>query len=133
MNLSSTDTKEIRKFGAIAFIFFGALAGVGLWREKFLVTYVFGFLSITGLCFILFPGQLRPVFQLWLKLAHRIGITITTIILTIAYYGVITPSAFFKRIFGGAPLPMKPDPDRDSYWVARSEPAQDKERFYKRY
>ena len=133
MNLSSTDTREIRKFGTIAFIFFGALAGVGFWREKFLVTYIFGLLSITGLGFILFPGQLRPVFRLWLKLTHRIAIIITTIILTIAYYGIITPAAFLKRIFGGSPLPVKPDPDRDTYWVARSEPAQDKDRFIKRY
>jgi hypothetical protein len=38
-----------------------------------------------------------------------IGRVITTIILTLSYYLVITPAALIKRVFGGRPLPLKPD------------------------
>ena len=58
---------------------------------------------------------------------------ITTLILALAYYLVITPAALIKMLFGGRPLPIKPDKKALSYWVDRTEPVQPKERFIKRY
>jgi len=125
--------KDIRKFGLIALIFFGFLCGLGIWKNKPIPTYLFGTLSILGFGFILLPVRLRPVYNAWLKIAHVIGRIITTLILTLAYYLVITPAALIKRLFGGRPLPLKPDKDATTYWVTRTEPAQPKERFLKRY
>ena len=132
-SLPATDRKEIRKFGIIAFFFFGCLGGLGLWLKKPLPAYLFGFLSFLGLGFILIPSQLAPVYRFWLKIAHFLGKVVTTVLLALAYYFVITPSALIKRIFGGPPLPLKPDKNRASYWVTRTEAAQPKERFIKRY
>ena len=50
-----------------------------------------------------------------------------------AYYLVVTPFGLLKRLFGGRPLPLKPDRNRSSYWAERPEPAQPKERFTKRF
>lgn len=133
MSLNSTDIKQIRKFGLIALIFFGCLCAVGIWLEKALPTYLFGILSALGLGFILFPHQLRPVFFAWLKIAHFLGRVVTTFILTLTYYLVITPAALIKRIFGGTPLPIKPDKNVSSYWVTRKEAVQSKEQFLKRF
>jgi len=133
MNSNSTDIREVRKFGFIALIFFGCLCVLGLWMKKPLPAYLFGFLSILGLGFILIPAQLKPVHAAWLKVAHLLGRIITTLILALAYYLVITPAALIKRLFGGRPLPVKPDKEASSYWVDRTEPAQPKERFLKRY
>ena len=133
MSLNSTDTKQIRKFGLIAFIFFGCLCALGIWLEKRIPTYLFGTLSALGLGFILFPHQLRPVFVAWLKIAHFLGRVFTTVILTFAYYIVITPAAAIKRLFGGTPLPIRPDNSVSSYWVTRKEAAQTKEQFLKRF
>jgi len=133
MNSNSTDTREVRKFGFIALVFFGCLCVLGLWMKKPLPAYLFGFLSILGLGFILIPAQLKPVHAAWLKVAHLLGRIITTLILALAYYLVITPAALIKRLFGGRPLPVKPDKEASSYWVDRTEPAQPKERFLKRY
>jgi hypothetical protein len=132
-NLNSTDIRDIRKFGIIALIFFGILCTLGLWFKKPIPTYLFGFLSIMGLGFILNPLRLRPLYSGWMKIAHLMGRIVTTLILTLAYYLVITPSALIKRVFGGRPLPLKPDKSVSSYWVARTEPVQPKERFLKRY
>lgn len=133
MTSSSIDVREIRKFGTIAFVFFGILCGLGIWREKLILPYIFGCISLIGLSFLLFPKPVSPVYDRWLKISHFIGRAITVIILTLAFYLVITPSALMKIIFGGRPLPMKPDPDISSYWVTRSEPVQPRERFIKRY
>jgi len=133
MSLNSTEPGQIRKFGIIAFIFFGTLCAVGIWAGRPVPTYLFGFLSILGLGFILIPSQLRPVYGAWLRIAHFIGRIVTTLILALTYYLVITPSAMIKRLFGGTPIPRKPDKSARSYWVARDEPAQPTERFLKRY
>jgi hypothetical protein len=133
VNSNSTDIREVRKFGFIALVFFGCLCVLGLWMKKPLPAYLFGFLSILGLGFILIPAHFQPVHAAWLKVAHFVGRIITTLILTMAYYLVITPAALIKRLFGGRPLPVKPDKEALSYWVDRTEPAQPKERFLKRY
>ena len=133
MTSSSTNNREIRRFGAVAFIFFGCLFTLGLWSKKPIPTYLFGCLSLLGFGFILFPTRLRSVYNAWLKIAHFLGRIVTALILTLAYYLVITPSAFIKRLFGGTLLPIEPDKEVSSYWVDRSEPAQPKERFLKRY
>jgi hypothetical protein len=133
VNWNSTDKRKIRQFGLVAFIFFGCLCALGLWMKKLIPTCLFGFLAVLGLGFILIPAQLKPVYTAWLKVAHFLGRIVTTLILALAYYLVITPSALIKRLFGGRPLPVKPDKEASSYWVDRTEPAQPKERFLKRY
>ena len=133
MNSNSTSNKEIRKFGLVAFILFGCLCTLANWRDRTLPTYIFGFLSMLGIGFIVLPTPLRPIYATWLRIAHLIGRTVTMLTLTLAYYGLITPTALLKRLIGGHPLPLKPDKNASSYWVARTEPAQPKERFLKRY
>ena len=133
MTSFSTDTREIRKFGAIALVFFGILFGLALWRHRGIFIYVFGILSFLGLCLIVFPGPLRFIYVGWRKFARFIGTVMTTVFLTLAYYMVITPTAMLKRVFGGRPLPLAPDKNATTYWVSRTEPAQPKERFVKRY
>ena len=133
MNLNSIDTREIRKFGIVALIFFGFLCGLGLWRQKSLPTYLFGSLTILGLGFVVAPSWLSPLYVFWLKIAHFIGRVVTTVMLILAYYLVITPAALIKRVLGGLPLPVKPNKNVSSYWVNRTEAAQPKQRFLKRY
>ena len=133
MSLNSTDKKKIRQFGGVAFVFFGFLCTLGIWSQKPTPTYLFGSLSLLGIGFILLPVPLKPVYETWLKITHFIGRVITTVMLTLLYYLVITPAALIKRIFGGRPLPLKPDKNVFSYWVPREEPAQPRERFLKRF
>jgi hypothetical protein len=133
MNASSTETHRIRIFGMAAFLFFGCLSALGFWRGRYALAAVFGTPAIAGLGLLLLPGPLRPVYRVWLKASHAVGSIITMIILTLAYYGLITPSALLKRLFGGRPLPLRPDARKPTYWVPRSDPAQPRGRFIKRY
>jgi len=133
MNSNLTNPREIRRFGVIGCLFFGTLFAAAVWRDKTLLTYFFGLLALLSIGFILLPGQLKPVYLFWLKIAHFMGAKITILMLTLLFYFVITPTALLKRIFGGNPLPLKPDPDAQTYWVTRPEPAQPKERFPKRF
>jgi hypothetical protein len=132
-NSNSTEKKDIRKFGLVVFLFFGTLCVLAVWRERTIPSCFFGTLSSLGTLFVLLPGPSRPLYSGWLRVAHFIGKTITVLMLCLSYFLVITPSAFVKRIFGGRPLPVRPDFQASSYWVERTEPAQTKDRFLKRF
>jgi hypothetical protein len=133
MNSNSTDKGQIRKFGAAAMLLFGVLLVPAIWREWAVLTILFTILSTTGAALLLLPGHLAPVYRGWITIAHVISQVFTVILLTLAYYLVITPAALLKRLIGGRPLPLKPDPRLTSYWVERNEPVQPRERFEKRF
>ena len=132
-NLFLTEPKEVRRFGLAALMFFGILAGIGIWRAKYYPGAVFGSLAAIGYFCLVFPAQATPLYRIWMAIARRIGTGFTIVTLTLAYYLMITPVALIKRCFGGRPLPMGPDGEQASYWQKRSVPAQAPERFSKRY
>lgn len=133
MQNTSTDTKAIRIFGVTLFAFFGILAAVGFWLGKGIGVVFFTFLSTMGLIFFILPKPMTPVYALWMKVSHVIGVMITAFVLSLAYYLVMTPAALLKCLFGGRPLQMNADPDQDSYWISRTHGGQQKEQYEKRY
>ena len=133
MSSNLINPRDIRKFGAIGSLFFGTLLAVAVWRDQTPVAFFFGLLTLLSIGFLLMPVRMKPVYTGWLKIAHFMGSKVTLVMLGIIFYFVITPAALLKRIFGGRPLPIKPDPDAETYWVTRSEPAQPTERFPKRF
>jgi hypothetical protein len=106
---------------------------MAVWREKTVLSWFFGILCTLGVAFFLLPGPLQPLYIRWLRIGHVMGQVSTAVILTVAYYVVITPTALLKRLFGGRPLPLGPEKKVETYWVTRPEPAQPRERFIKRY
>jgi hypothetical protein len=133
MTSSSTEKKDIRKFGAIALCLFGLFFAAALWRGKIAPSIFFALLSCLGFFFLVLPGPMTPAYVAWLRVSQVIGRITTGMILVLAYYLALTPTALCKRLFGGKPLPVSPDRGAATYWVPRSEPAQPKERFKKRY
>ena len=69
---------------------------IGSFAEERIINFVFGFLSVVGLSLLAFPKPLKPVYEGWLKIGHFIGKTVTSIILALAYYLVITPAGLLK-------------------------------------
>lgn len=131
--LSSTEPGEVRKFGLIAFVFFGGLSAVTGVKGRLIFAGLFGVFSLTGLLNLMMPVLMTPVYRLWIRVGDIIGTGVTIVLLTIVYYLMITPYAIILRVFGKHLLPVRPDKRCDSYWVARPEPAQPADRFYKRY
>jgi len=64
---------------------------------------------------------LRPLYKLWMKFALVLGWVNTRLLLIIIFYAVLTPLAFFYRLFGKSFMKLKIDTEAASYWEQRLE------------
>jgi saxitoxin biosynthesis operon SxtJ-like protein len=114
-----TSPRNLRKFGLVVGGVFGLLAVWFWWRGKALYPYVLipgVFLVVVGL---IWPKVLKQVYVIWMSLALVLGLIVSTALLTILFYLVVTPIGLVARLSGKDFLSRKLDPNVNSYWIAR--------------
>ena len=95
-----------REFGLLVGGILAALGAWWLYREK-LPALRFGFLAAGTLLVLvgaLYPRALGPLYRAWMALAEALSRVVTTIVLGIVYYLVVTPIGLVKRLRGWDPL-----------------------------
>lgn len=113
-----TETQRLRSFGlvmAVALGIFGSLAV--FWRGHAWGEYLWyagGAFLLLGL---LAPRLLAPIERVWMAFAVVLGTVMTTIILTLTFFVVMTPMGLLLRLTGKDLLGLEGDPEIDSYWV----------------
>src|SRR5207253_3011173 len=90
-----------------------------------------GVALVVGLPGLVYPPAIRPVFLGAIALTQPIGHAISTALLGLIYYGLITPLALLFRIAGRDPLARR-GPALASYWEPNSEPS-DVRRYLRQY
>ena len=114
-----TSPRNLRKFGLVVGGVFGLLAVWFLWRGKAYYPYVLipgVFLVVFGL---IWPKLLKQVYVIWMSLALVLGLIVSTALLTILFYLVVTPVGLVARLSGKDFLSQKLDPKANSYWIDR--------------
>ncbi len=94
-------TKELRTFGLLVG---GIFLVIGLWPlmwrgeepRIWALCLGGGLVGLGGA----FPRTLKPVYVMWTKLGHIVGLINTRIILGIVFFGLITPIGLAMRLFG---------------------------------
>lgn len=103
--------------------------GISLWRHHALRAEIMGgagaLLLLLGL---LAPRWVEPFHFAWMKLAAGLGYVNSRIILSIMYYGVLTPIGFVMRMAGRDPLRRR-GARQESYWIPRPRVRQEHEQF----
>jgi hypothetical protein len=117
MDVHTKTKSELRKFGLTIGVAFAIFGGLLFWRDKPFWIYLEFVAAAFILAALLVPGLLRPVERIWMKVAHILGIVMTHIILTLAYFLVITPIGLIMRLFGRDPMRRKFDRSASSYWI----------------
>ena len=64
----------------------------------------------------------------WMRLAEMLGYINSRILLSVMFYGMITPFGCVRRMMGRNPLRRR-GPKQDSYWIPRERPHQSREQF----
>ena len=71
------------------------------------------------------PFVLAPLNRLWMGLGHLLGRIVSPIMMSLIYFGVVTPIAFVARWRGVDPMKRRFDPQASTYWIERNPPGPD--------
>jgi len=125
------DDKSLKKFAisiSVVLIVVGALIYFkGNHPDRAFALWGFS----TGLFLLGFalPKMLKPAHKLWMGLAFVMGWFMSRLILTVLFYGVVTPIGLLMRVTGKDILNMKIDKNTPSYWIRRDKGEFVKDRY----
>tara|TARA_Y100001970_G_C13854452_1_gene660972 strand:- start:216 stop:629 length:414 start_codon:yes stop_codon:yes gene_type:complete len=112
--------KELKSFGITFGIILLLIAGFLFLKEKESFQ-LFIYIATTFIGFgLIFPITLKPIYLIWMTFAVILGWTMTRVILSFLFYGVISPIGLIMRIFGKDFLELKKNAIQDSYWNKRN-------------
>ena len=129
MTSAPPDSKQARKTALAVGSVLLVLAGGSLWRGHLLRAEILGSLGAVLLLLPLAaPQWTLPFHRGWMKLAGWLGYVNSRLLLSIMYYGVLTPVGFLMRLAGRDPLRRR-HKGHESYWIPRPRTRQDREQF----
>lgn len=117
----SPTQRTLRSFCGLGALFFGGIATwQGLVRGNASVAIALGVIAVAfGVCGLIRPAAIRPVYVAWMVVAFPIGWLVSTVLLAITYYGVFTPIGLAFRLVGRDPLRLRRRQDSNSYWIQK--------------
>jgi len=125
--------EELKSFGWLLGVIFGLIALLLVWRQKEGVV-IFSAVSLFFLFFGTFaPAVLKPLQQAWMALALAIGWVMTRVILSILFFGVLTPISFLGRLMRKKFLNTSFRDSEESYWMDRDSGIPKKEHYEVQY
>ena len=113
----------LRRFGltiGLAFLFLAALLQFrhrGASRPFASIAVLLVLLSAVA------PAWLRFIYRPWMFLARLLGSITSTILLTIVFFLVVTPTGLLQRLFGKRPFDLRFNTGETTYWQPRSKHA----------
>jgi hypothetical protein len=118
-----TGARELRRFGVSVG---GVCLALGAWllhRHRPAAPWL---LAIGGLLLLLglaAPRVLKPVYLAWMALAFTLGLILTTVLLTVLFFAMITPISLVARVLGKDFLSLRLDAEAPTYWIRRQQGA----------
>ncbi len=128
------DKKKIRTVSLGLATILTAVGLLKLYKDQMIVAIVLLYLGMTSLILaFFFQSLMKPVYIVFMKVAHILGWINTRILLGIIYYIIITPIGVIMKVFGKDLLDKRIKPDKGSYWVKREKIEFDKSRYEKQF
>lgn len=125
-----SNPKDIRNFSLV----FLAVSLIAAWYFRGQGNRPVYLLIVAGLFAlgaVFTPKILVPLQKAWMTIAIVLGNIMSTVILTLLYYAVVTPIGGLVRISGKDFLGLKPRSELQSYWFKR-QPEAGKSNYYHR-
>ena len=127
------DNAGLRKFGFMMAGFIGVLFGLFFpWVfDRALPTWPWIAGGLFAAPALLFPGSLKSVYTIWMKIGGVLGWINTRIILGLLFYVIVFPMGLIMRLFGKDPMNRKLDKQTGSYRIKSAQaPKEDLENPY---
>ena len=127
--------RQLRQFAGLLIVF-GGIAGFVLFKKDIVswitAQWIWGTTALLGLAGLALPPLIRPVYVVLMALSLPIGLVVSTVLLAVVYYLVVTPIGLLARVLGYDAMRRKFDAGAESYWIRR--PAHPKvARYFRQY
>jgi hypothetical protein len=127
--------RQLKQFAGIFLVFFLGLAAYLHFRHDaalWVSAAVGGAAVLVGGAGLLAPPLIRPVYVAMMAVALPIGMVVSTVLLAVIYYLILTPIGIVLQLFGKDTMGKRFDKEARSYWVRRT-PTEDVRRYFRQY
>jgi hypothetical protein len=128
----STGRRDLRKFGLLVGLVFALLAAWTWWRGGSASPYLLAMAIPLLVAGIAYPPALKWPYVGWMSMALVLGWVVSTILLTLFFYLVVTPVGLLARVLGRDFLDRRFDKGAGSYWRDRPNPPTEERTRYER-
>ncbi|MAG57511.1 MAG: hypothetical protein CMJ83_14560 [Planctomycetes bacterium] len=135
--------KVLFQFGLVGLVMFGLIGWLCLrWNGLFgldfgaaapVVSWVlWGFAALSGIFSFVKPELNQPIYAGLTLITYPIGLVVSSILMVVLFFGVVTPVALIFKLLGKDPMNRRLDPDASTYWTTRDEP-RSTESYFKQF
>lgn len=126
--------RELMWFGPLMMLFVGIIGGVAMARhEAHAFAYgLWAFAAVLIAIYYAIPKFQRSIYRGWIYAVMPIGWVISHVLLTVIYYGLLTPIGMLMRVCRYDPMYRAFDQAATTYWVAR-DTQRPKASYFKQY
>lgn len=124
--------RELQWFGVIVLTAFGIIGAVAFWRFDSVraASALWGAGSVIATAYYSVPTLRVPIYRLWMTATRPIGQFVSTALLGVIYFLLITPIAVVLRVFRRDALALRMDRGSGSYWTPH-DPGDDRDRYFR--
>lgn len=127
--------RQLRQF-ALLFVLFAGVLGTLSWlgdRPAWVAPAFFALGGAVGVLGLVAPAAVRPVWIAMMALALPIGFVVSTVLMVVIFFLILTPIGLAMRLAGYDPMRRGEDAAaRDTFWIERP-PAVDVRRYFRQY
>jgi hypothetical protein len=126
--------RQLRQFAVLFLIFIGGFGTALYFKGKPLIVseILWNLALLVGVVGLLFPRLVRPVYVVMMAVALPIGMVVSTVLMVVIFYLVLTPIGVVARILGYDPMRRRPQPEQATFWIARPR-TQDVRRYFRQF
>lgn len=130
---SAEELDQAIRFVRVGLALFAALAAWSWYAGHHIRAWVFTLLSVAFACHAPRPiPSLLPLYRGWMRVARVIGGAISTVLLGVFFFGIVTPVGLIMRPFRDSMDRRFPDP-RTSLWRPRPVRGGGPVRYYRQF
>jgi hypothetical protein len=112
--------RALRRFGFTVGSVILPLGCVLLWRHRGAGWPLITIGTVLVLAAVLTPSRLKWVYGPWMITSIALGWIVSQILLTLAFFLVVTPIGLLQRLFGKRAIDIAFKANTSSYWQART-------------
>lgn len=120
-SFGKTARQHVREFACIMATILCIIAGAKLWRHTGSMTPYYCIAGAVAFMFFGYvtPKLLHPVWKGWMKFAVALGMVMSTILVSIAWFLMFVPMGIVFKIIGKRVMDLRYKAPVDTYWEVR--------------